>query len=206
MIKLNDIKTEMSHQITSIIFLSLIFCVLIINSAAASGIDQLWSIYSEEEGKFVLKYPSSWITGDSFNESNEDGLKFYTDIQNKNQSNEIMQIGIGHRDAELVAPGMNLNTTLRLDSVLFIKKFKDELQNFSVLGDPNFNKYNVNGHPSLYFEFSYLKSLVPKKGFFIASDINNSIFYILFEPDQKNFIKTLPIANQIISSVKLNIH
>lgn len=196
----------MSLQITSITFLSLIFCVLIINSATAFGIDQSWSIYSEEEGNFVLKYPSSWITGDSFNESNEDGLKFYTDLQNKNQSNEIMQVGIGHRDAELVAPGMNLNTTLRLDSVLFIKKFKDELQNFSVLGDPIFNKYNLNGHPSLYFEFSYLKSLVPKKGFFIATDINNSIFYILFEPDQSNFIKTLPIANQMISSVKLNIH
>jgi|SoiMethySBSTD1v2_1073268.scaffolds.fasta_scaffold736366_1 hypothetical protein len=193
----------MRHQKTSITFLSLIFYVLIINSA--SGIDQLWSIYPEKEGKFELKYPSSWITGDTFNESNEDGLKFYTDIQNKYQTNEIMQVGIGHRDAELVAPGMNLNTTLRLDSVLFIKKFKDELQNFSVLGEPNFNKYNINGHPSLYFEFSYVKSLVPKKGFFIASDINNSIFYILFEPDQSDFIKTLPIANEIISSVKLHI-
>jgi hypothetical protein len=117
-----------------------------------------------------------------------------------------MQVGIGHRNEELVASGMNLNTTLRLDSVLFIKKFKDELQNFSVLGEPNFNKYNINGHPSLYFEFSYVKSLVPKRGFFIASDINNSIFYILFEPDQSNFIKTLPIAKEIISSVKLHIH
>ena len=196
----------MSHQKTSITFLSLIFSVLIINSAFAAGINQLWSIYPEKEGKFELKYPSSWITGDSFNESNEDGLKFYTNLQNKYQSNEIMQVGIGHRDAELVAPGMNLNTTLRLDSVLFMKKFKDELQNFSVLGDPIFNKYDINGHPSLYFEFSYLKSLVPKKGFFIATDINNSIFYILFEPDQSDFIKTLPIANQMISSVKLHIH
>ena len=196
----------MSHQKASITILSLIFYFLIINSASASGINQLWSIYPEKEGKFELKYPSSWITGDSFNESNEDGLKFYTNLQNKHLSNEIMQVGIGHRDAELVAPGMNLNTTLRLDSVLFMKKFKDELQNFSVLGEPNFNKYNINGHPSLYFEFSYVKSLVPKKGFFIASDINNSIFYILFEPDQSNFIKTLPIANQMISSVKLHIH
>jgi len=196
----------MSHQKASITILSLIFYFLIINSASASGIIQLWSIYPEKEGKFELKYPSSWITGDSFNESNEDGLKFYTNLQNKHLSNEIMQVGIGHRDAELVAPGMNLNTTLRLDSVLFMKKFRDELQNFSVLGEPNFNKYNINGHPSLYFEFSYVKSLVPKKGFFVASDINNSIFYILFEPDQSSFIKTLPIANQIISSVKLHIH
>ena len=194
----------MSHQKTVITFLSLMFFVPIINSA--SGIDQLWSIYPEHEGKFELKYPSTWITGDSYNESDEDGLKFYPDIQNKYQSNEIMQVGIGHRNAELVAPGMNLNTTLRLDSVLFIKKFNDELQNFSVLGQPNFDKYNINGHPSFYFEFSYVKSLVPKRGFFIASDINNSIFYILFEPDQSNFIKTLPIANEIISSVKLHIH
>jgi hypothetical protein len=166
----------------------------------------LWSSYTEHEGKFELKYPSTWITGDSYNESNEDGLKLYPGIQNKYQSNEIMQVGIGHRNEELVAPGMNLNTTLRLDSVLFIKKFKDELQNFSVLGEPNFNKYNINGHSSLYFDFSYVKSLVPKRGFFIASDINNSIFYILFEPDQSNFIKTLPIAKEIISSVKLHIH
>ena len=189
------------HQNTAIILLSLIFYVLIINSAF--GNDQVWSTYVEPEGKFELKYPSTWLTGGSFNETNQDGVKFYTDSQNKYQSNEIMQVGIGHRDEELVAPGMNLNTTLRLDSVLFIKKFKDELQNFSVSGEPNINKYTISGHPSLYFEFSYVKSQVTKRGFFIATDINNSIFYVLFVPDQKSFIKMLPIAKEVITSVRL---
>jgi hypothetical protein len=189
------------HQNVAIILLSLIFYVLIINSAFGKG--QVWSTYVEPEGKFELKYPSTWLTGDSFNETGQDGLKFYTDSQNKYQSNEIMQVGIGHRNEELVAAGMNLNTTLRLDSVLYIKKFKDELQNFSILGEPNFNKYNIGGHPSLYFEFSYVKSQVNKMGFFIASDINNSIFYVLFVPDQKSFIKMLPIAKEVISSVRL---
>lgn len=190
------------HQNAAVILISLIFYVLIINSALAK--DQVWSTYVDPEGKFELKYPSTWLTGDSFNETSEDGLKFYTDKKNQYQSNEIMQVGIGHRNEELVAPGMNLNTTLRLDSVLFIKKFKDELQNFSILGQPNFNKYNISGHPSLYFEFTYVKSQVAKRGLFIASDINNSIFYVLFVPDQKSFIKTLPIAKDVISSVRLN--
>ena len=189
------------HRNTAITLVSLIFFVVMINSAFSE--DQIWSTYVEPEGKFQLKYPSTWLKGDSFNETSENGLKFYTDRLNKNRSNEIMEVGVGHRNAELVAPGMNLNTTLKLDSVLYIKKFKDEFQNFSVLGEPSFNKYNLTGHPALYFEFTYVKSQVAKRGFFIASDVNNSIFYVLFVPNQKDFIEMLPIAKEVISSVRL---
>ena len=189
------------NQNASTVFISLIFYILIINTAF--GNDQGWSTYMEPEGKFQLKYPSTWITGDSFNETSEGGLQFYSDSHNKCQSSKIIEVGVGHRNEELVAPGMNLNTTLRLDSVLFIKKFKNELQNFSVLGQPNFNKYNLSGHPSLYFEFTYLESQVAKRGFFIASDINNSIYYVLFVPDEKSFNKMLPIGKEIVSSIRL---
>lgn len=190
------------HQNLVLIALSLILYVLIVNSAFAK--DQAWLNYVEPEEKFELKYPSTWLIGNSFNETSEDGLKFYTDNQSRYQSNEIMQVGIGQRNSELVAPGMNLNTTLRLDSVLFTQKFRDELQNFSVSGKTIFNKYNLSGHPSLYFEFSYIKSQVPKKGFFIATDINNSIFYVLFISDQKSFSKMFPIGMKIISSVRIH--
>src|SRR4029078_12929829 len=182
--------------------LSLILYVLIINSAFAK--DQAWLNYMEPGKKFELKYPSTWLIGNSFNQTSEDGLKFYTDNQSRYQSSEIMQVGIGQRNNELVAPGMNLNTTLRLDSVLFTQKFRDELQNFSVSGKTIFNKYNLSGHPSLYFEFSYIKSQVTKKGFFIATDINNSIFYVLFTPDQKSFSKMFPVGMEIISSVRIH--
>ena len=190
------------NQNPVIIALSLILYVLIINPAFAKN--QAWLTYMEPEKKFELKYPSTWLIGNSFNQTSEDGLKFYTDNASRYQSNEIMQVGIGQRNSELVAPGMNLNTTLKLDSVLFTQKFKDELQNFSASGKPIFNKYNLSGHPSLYFEFSYTKSHVTKKGFFIATDINNSIFYVLFTPDEKNFVKMFPIGMEIISSMRIH--
>ena len=190
------------NQNIVIITLSLISYFLVVHSAFAK--DQAWLNYVEPEKKFELKYPSTWLIGNSFNQTSEDGLKFYTDNQSRFQSNEIMQVGIGQRNSELVAPGMNLNTTLRLDSVLFTQKFNHELQNFSVSGKTIFNKYNLSGHPSLYFEFSYIKSQVTKKGFFIATDINNSIFYILFTPDQKSFSKMFPIGMEIIFSVRIH--
>jgi hypothetical protein len=190
------------HQNVVILALSLLLYFLAVNSAFAK--DQAWLNYVEPENKFELDYPSTWLVGNSLNQTSEDGLKFFTDNQSRYQSNEIMQVGIGQRNSELVAPGMNLNTTLRLDSVLFTQKFKDELQNFSLSGKPIFNKYNLGGHPSLYFEFSYIKSMVTKKGFFIATDINNSIFYILFTPDQKSFSKMFPIGREIISSVRIH--
>jgi hypothetical protein len=108
------------HQNLAIFALSLILYFLI-NSAFAK--DQSWLNYVEPEKKFELKYPNTWLIGNSFNQTSEDGLKFYTDNQSRYQSNEIMQVGIGQRNSELVAPGMNLNTTLRLDSVLFTQKF-----------------------------------------------------------------------------------
>ena len=190
------------HQNLVIIALSLILYFLVVNSAFAK--DQGWLNYVEPEKKFELKYPSTWLIGNSFNQTSEDGLKFYTDNASRYQSNEIMQVGIGQRNSELVAPGMNLNTTLRLDSVLFTQKFNHELQNFSVSGKTIFNKYNLSGHPSLYFEFSYIKSQVTKKGFFIATDINNSIFYVLFTPDQKSFSQMFPIGMEIIFSVRIH--
>ena len=189
------------YQSTVIICVFFIFYILVINFA--SGKDQLWSSYIEPEGKFELKYPGTWLTGESFNETSEGGLKFYASSEEKNQSNDIMQIGIGHRNPELVAPGMNLNTTLKLDSVLFMRKFKDDFQNFSLLMDPDFNKYTIDGHKAFSFEFSFAKNDLLRKGLFVATDINNSIFYVLFTPDKKGFDLLLQIMKNVISSVKI---
>lgn len=95
-------------------------------------------------------------------------------------------------------------TKLKLDSVLFINKFKGDFQNFLLERYLDFDKYRIDGHRTFYFEFSFVKSNVEKKGMFVATDIRNSIFYVLFMPDQTDFGTLLPVAENMIASVKIN--
>lgn len=165
---------------------------------------QNWSEYVEQEGRFVLKYPNTWLLGEKFEIMNPEGLKFYLNGQEKLKSNEIMQIGIGHRDPSLSGLSIKNITKLRLDSALFINKFKGDFQNFSLQKNADFDKYRIDGHRTFYFEFSFIKSNVEKKAMFVATDIRNSIFYILFMPDQTDFGTLLPVAESLIASVQIN--
>ena len=162
-----------------------------------------WYDYGEPEGRFALKYPSSWLLGQEFDIMNPEGLKFYLDPQDKSRLDEIMQVGIGHRDPSLSTSLMKNVTKLRLDAALFINKFKDDYKNFLLLKYPDFNYYSIDGHRSFFFEFSFVKFNLDKKGLFVATDINNSIFYLLFIADQKGYDTLLPVMENIITSIKI---
>lgn len=179
----------------------ILLSILTINSSF--GRTEHMSSYIDPEGRFEFKYPSKWIPENNFDVNSSSGLKFYPDALHRSQLNEIMHIGIGHRDESLSTPSMNFTTILRLDSALFVEKFTNDLQNFSLLKQPDFSKYEISGYPSLYFEFSFIKSTVPKKGLFVATEVNGSIFYILFSMDQHEFKNVFPVIGKIISSVKL---
>lgn len=162
-----------------------------------------WSTYKEPEGRFMLKYPNSWLLDGEFNFSSSNGLKFFIDNPHKSQLNEVLQVGIGHRDLSLSDSSMNLTTILRLDSVLFTEKFKNDFQNFSLLGEPNYNKYRIDGQNTLSFSFTFVKFNTPMRGQFVATDIDGSIFYVLHMADQDEYNITLPIIETIIQSIKI---
>lgn len=180
-----------------------IISFFIITVHVSFGQEPNWSTYKEPGGRFMLIYPSTWILGGDFNISASEGLKFYIDGQHKSQLNEILQVGIGHRDLSLSVPSMNLTTILKLDSVLFTEKFKNDLQNFSALGEPVYTKYIIGGQKSFSFPFSFTRSNTPMKGLFVATDREGSIFYVLYTADQNLFSKTLPTVEKIIRSVKI---
>ena len=161
-----------------------------------------WATYKDVEGRFTLKYPNTWLLDAAFNITSSNGLKFYIDGSHKSQSNEVLQVGVGQRDESLSASSMNLSTSLRLDSVLFTEKFKNDLQNFSMLQEPDFIKYKIDGKKSFSFSFSFIKLNTPMKGLFVATDSNGSIFYILYTTDQEEYSKTLPAVEKIILSLK----
>jgi hypothetical protein len=188
---------------TTLGVLIIILSLFMITMNVCFGQESDWSTYKEPKGRFMLKYPNTWLLGEDFNVSNSNGLKFYIDGAHRSQLNELLQIGIGHRDASLSAPSMNLTTSLRLDSVLFTEKFKNDFQNFSLLREPNYNKYRLDGQDSLSFPFSFVKFNLPMKGLFVATDFEGSIFYILYMADQKDYSITLPIIEKIIRSINI---
>lgn len=161
-----------------------------------------WAKYKDVEGRFTLKYPNTWLLDADFNITSSNGLKFYIDSSHKSQSNEVLQVGVGYRDESLSSSSMNLSTSLKLDSVLFTEKFKNELDNFSMLQEPDFIKYKVDGKKSFSFSFSFLKLNTPMKGLFVATDSNGSIFYILYTTDQEEYSTTLPAVETIILTLK----
>jgi hypothetical protein len=164
---------------------------------------QNWSHYTEPENRFKLKYPASWQLGEEFDIMNPEGIKFYVTAQDKLMSNEIMQVGIGHRDLSLSTSSMKNITKLRLDSALYMNKFKGDLQNFSLQNYPDFDKYRLDGHRSFSFEFTFLKSNIEKKGVFVATDIGNSIFYVLFTTDLNQYDKMLPVIENVVASTQI---
>lgn len=186
-----------------VILLSLLFIPFTQLVIGNSNNSQNWSDYTEPENRFTFKYPASWQLGEEFDIMNPEGIKFYVTAQDKLNSDEIMQVGIGHRDLSLSTSSMKNITKLRLDSALFMNKFKGDLQNFSLQNYPDFDKYRLDGHRSFFFEFSFLKSNIEKKGIFVATDMNNSIFYVLFTPDLNQYEKMLPVIENVIASTQI---
>lgn len=71
------------HRILGIIIIILSSFMITMNLCFGQESD--WSTYKEPEGRFMLKYPNTWLLGEDFNISNSNGLKFYIDGEHRLQ-------------------------------------------------------------------------------------------------------------------------
>jgi hypothetical protein len=191
-----------------LVTVTICFVVTFLLSDAYSQLYNSWQLYTDPENEFSMQYPSSWILRPA---DNRFDLLDVEILNSGDATNGLVQIQYNIMSEELSSlmkqydvDQAELEQYLDIFFPAFLTGFSRSLDGFHQIENANYEKYNIDGHKAGSTVYSFEVSGRELAGWVTVTLIGNKLFAFMYGADQNTFDTNLPIAEQMLNSIKIS--